>query len=94
MGQRWDEPTNRSMEALRLPPAPAHQPGERWRIGYLSADFRNHAMGNLLHGLFACHDRQRYEVFAYSLADVCDEITEVIRHGVDQIGRASCRERV
>jgi predicted O-linked N-acetylglucosamine transferase (SPINDLY family) len=40
-------------------------------------------MGNLLHGLFACHDRRRYEVFAYSLADVCDEITAVIRRGVD-----------
>lgn len=83
LGERWAEPTSRSMEALRLPPAPPRQPGERWRIGYLSADFRNHAMGNLLHGLFACHDRQRYEVFAYSLADVSDEITEVIRHGVD-----------
>ena len=83
LGERWAEPTSRSMEALRLPPAPPHRPGERWRIGYFSADFRNHAMGNLLHGLFACHDRQRFEVFAYSLADVCDEITEVIRCGMD-----------
>ena len=84
LGERWAEPTSRSMEALRLPPAPPRQPGERWRIGYLSADFRNHAMGNLLHGLFACHNRQRFEVFAYSLADVCDEVTEAIRHGVDR----------
>jgi predicted O-linked N-acetylglucosamine transferase (SPINDLY family) len=83
LGERWAEPTSRSMETLRLPPAPPRQPGEPWRIGYLSADFRNHAMGNLLHGLFACHDRQRYEVFAYSLADVSDEITAVIRRGVD-----------
>ena len=83
LGERWAEPTSRSMEALRLPPAPARQPGERWRIGYLSADFRNHAMGNLLHGLFACHDRRRFEVFAYSLADVSDEVTEVIRRSVD-----------
>ena len=83
LGERWAEPTSRSMETLRLPPAPARQPGEPWRIGYLSADFRNHAMGGLIHGLFACHDRQRYEVFAYSLADVCDEITAVIRRGVD-----------
>ena len=83
LGERWAEPTSRSMEPLRFPPAPLRQPGERWRIGYLSADFRNHAMGDLLHGLFACHDRQRYEVFAYSLADVSDKITEVIRHGVD-----------
>jgi len=83
LGERWAEPTSRSLEALRLLPAPARQPGERWRIGYLSADFRKHAMGGLIHGLFACHDRQRFEVFAYSLADVCDEVTEVIRRGVD-----------
>ena len=83
LGERWAEPTSRSMKALRLPPPPPRPTGQRLRIGYLSADFRNHAMGNLLHGLFACHDRQRFEVFAYSLADVSDEVTEVIRHGVD-----------
>ena len=83
LGERWAEPTSRSMETLRLPPAPARQPGEPWRIGYLSADFRNHAMGGLIHGLFACHDRQRFEMFAYSLADVSDEVTEVIRRSVD-----------
>lgn len=83
LGERWAEPTSRSMEALRLPPAPPHQPGERLRIGYLSADFRNHAMGNLLHGVFSQHDRQRFEVFAYSLVDVSDAVTEVIRSGVD-----------
>lgn len=83
LGERWAEPTSRSMAPLRLPPAPPHRAGERWRIGYLSADFRNHAMGNLLHGLFARHDRHRFEVFAYSLADISDETTELIRSGVD-----------
>jgi predicted O-linked N-acetylglucosamine transferase (SPINDLY family) len=83
LGERWAEPTSRGMAPLRLPPAPPHRAGERWRIGYLSADFRNHAMGNLLHGLFARHDRRRFEVFAYSLADISDEITELIRSGVD-----------
>ena len=83
LGERWAEPTSRGMAPLRLPPAPPHRAGERWRIGYLSADFRNHAMGNLLHGLFARHDRRRFEVFAYSLADISDETTELIRSGVD-----------
>lgn len=83
LGERWAEPTSRIMDPLRLPPAPPHRAGERWRIGYLSADFRNHAMGNLLHGLFARHDRRRFEVFAYSLADYSDEITELICRGVD-----------
>ena len=83
LGERWAEPTSRGMAPLRLPQPPPHRAGERWRIGYLSADFRNHAMGNLLHGLFARHDRRRFEVFAYSLADISDETTELIRRGVD-----------
>jgi len=69
--------------ALRLPPPPPRPAGRRLRIGYLSADFRNHAMGNLLHGVFSQHDRRRFEVFAYSLVDVSDAVTAVIRCGAD-----------
>ena len=83
LGERWAEPTSRSMAALRLPPPPPRPAGRRLHIGYLSADFRNHAMGNLLHGVFSQHDRRRYEVFAYSLVDVSDPVTAVIRSGVD-----------
>ena len=36
------------------------------RIGYLSADFRQHATGVLAAGLFENHDRQRFRVFGYS----------------------------
>ncbi len=83
LGERWAEPTSRSMAALRLPPPPPRPAGRRLRIGYLSADFRNHAMGNLLKGLFARHDRRRFEVYAYSLVDSSDAVTAVIRSGVD-----------
>jgi predicted O-linked N-acetylglucosamine transferase (SPINDLY family) len=40
-------------------------------------------MGNLLHGVFSQHDRRRFQVFAYSLVDVSDAVTAVIRSGVD-----------
>jgi protein O-GlcNAc transferase len=36
------------------------------RIGYLSADFRQHATGVLAAGLFENHDRERFRVFGYS----------------------------
>jgi len=36
------------------------------RIGYLSADFRQHATGVLTAGLFENHDRQRFRVIGYS----------------------------
>jgi predicted O-linked N-acetylglucosamine transferase (SPINDLY family) len=39
---------------------------ERLRVGYLSCDFRNNAVGHLTRGLFRAHDRARFEVFAYS----------------------------
>lgn len=48
--------------------------GRRIRVGYLSCDFRNHATMHLMAGLFECHDRSRFEVFAYdhSSVDISD----------------------
>ena len=40
--------------------------GGRLRVGYLSNDFRRHVMGELVLRLFSCHDRGRFEIFAYS----------------------------
>lgn len=41
-------------------------PHERLRIGYISQDFRNQAMGHLTRSMYGMHDRSRYEIFAYS----------------------------
>jgi predicted O-linked N-acetylglucosamine transferase (SPINDLY family) len=38
----------------------------RIRLGYLSADFHQHATAGLMAELFERHDRDRFEVFAYS----------------------------
>jgi predicted O-linked N-acetylglucosamine transferase (SPINDLY family) len=40
----------------------------RIRVGYLSADFRDHVMGKLLLPAIAAHDRARFSVRAYALA--------------------------
>ena len=39
------------------------------RLGYLSADFHEHATALLTAELFECHDRERFEVYAYSYGD-------------------------
>jgi protein O-GlcNAc transferase len=39
----------------------------RIRVGYLSADYHNHPTMHLMRGLFACHDRSRFDIRAYSL---------------------------
>ena len=44
----------------------ARAPKPRLRLGYLSADFREHAMAYLIAELFELHDRNSFEVFAYS----------------------------
>ncbi len=50
-----------------LPPAPPPAvPGRRIRIGYLSNDFYHHATAFLAVELFERHDRDRFEIFAYS----------------------------
>jgi predicted O-linked N-acetylglucosamine transferase (SPINDLY family) len=45
----------------------------RLRVGYLSADFRDHVMGRLLHEVFAGHDRDAFEIRGYSLMAAANE---------------------
>ncbi len=40
---------------------------ERLKIGYVSADFRNHPTAHLMRSLFHLHDRERFEIFVYAL---------------------------
>jgi predicted O-linked N-acetylglucosamine transferase (SPINDLY family) len=42
-------------------------PRDRLRIGYVSADYHQHATAYLLAELFELHDRERFEVIAYSI---------------------------
>lgn len=43
--------------------------GTRVRLGYLSPDFRAHVMGKLMRNVFREHDRERFDLYAFSLAD-------------------------
>src|ERR1700733_14793812 len=43
----------------------AAQLGGRLRIGYLSSDLREHAVGHLMAEVFGLHDRSKVEIFAY-----------------------------
>lgn len=53
------------------------------RLGYISPDFRNHAVGILVHRLFEHHDRSDFAVFAYSLHRSNDDFQRAVRKGVD-----------
>lgn len=45
--------------------APIDTSGRRLRVGYVSSDLRDHAVGYLMAELFEVHDKSKIEVFAY-----------------------------
>ncbi|MBV8826968.1 MAG: tetratricopeptide repeat protein [Bradyrhizobiaceae bacterium] len=63
--RRWVEPFARAVPNVPRSKERERE-GERIRLGYLSADFHQHATAHLAAELFERHDRARFEVFAYS----------------------------
>jgi len=57
--------------------------GRRLRVGYVSSDFRKHAVSYFVEQLFAHHDAARVEVFAYSNNNKRDVVTERIKSLVE-----------
>lgn len=69
----------RSVSAtVRSPGRTTRADAGRIRIGYLSADFGTHPVGFLTRSLYALHDREHFEVLAYSLTG--DDGSENFRH--------------
>ncbi len=52
-------------QCVSAPAGPVHGSG-RIRLGYFSADFHDHATTYLIAELFELHDRDRFELFAFS----------------------------
>jgi protein O-GlcNAc transferase len=67
----------------QLPPSTNDRRRDRVRIGYVSPDFRNHVVGTLIAEMFQYHQRPEFEIFAYSLVPVVDDITTKIQQGCD-----------
>jgi len=60
--------------ARALPLPEERRPG-KVRIGYLSGDLRDHVMGKMMWQAIERHDRERFEIFFYSLSTASDEWT-------------------
>jgi predicted O-linked N-acetylglucosamine transferase (SPINDLY family) len=54
-------------------------PSRRLRIGYVSADLRDHVAGWFLAPLLKNHDPQKIEIFCYSNSDKIDGVTDHLR---------------
>ena len=67
-------------EAPIKPHWPQHKnvrdPGKRLKVGYVSGDFRSHAVAYFIEPVLANHDKSAFEVFCYSNNRKHDGITE------------------
>ncbi len=76
---RGIEPVRRGNVFAAMSSRPA-----RLRIGYLSRDLRDHAVGHVLSNVFALHDRAQFEIYAFSYgADDGSTYRKAIASGVD-----------
>ena len=59
---------------------------QKIRVGYFSADFQEHAVAYLTVGLYEFHDKDKFEVFAFSLqrAPATDEMNSRLRDIFDR----------
>ncbi len=64
-------------------------PDKRLRIGYVSADFRQHPVAFFTAPVFAAHDRASFEVVLYATLSRHDGWTERVRDGADLFCDAS-----
>jgi protein O-GlcNAc transferase len=62
---------------------PKYPKGEKIRIGYFSADFKNHPVAFLMAELFELHDRSNFEIYAFSLVNACDAMRERLQKAFD-----------
>jgi predicted O-linked N-acetylglucosamine transferase (SPINDLY family) len=59
--------------------------GKKIRVGYISGDFRNHPIGEMVCGMFEYHNREKFEIFAYSYGpDDGSWVRKMTIEGVDK----------
>ena len=74
--------------------------GRRLKVGYVSGDYRQHAVSYYIEQLFSRHDRARIELYAYSTQGHRDAVTDRLQalaeHWVSLVGisDASIRDRI
>jgi predicted O-linked N-acetylglucosamine transferase (SPINDLY family) len=80
--ERWVRTEFPSNPALG--PIAKRPPGDKIRVGYFSADFRNHPVAMLTAELFELHDRTRFDITAFSFGHGAqDQMRERLQKAFD-----------
>ncbi len=77
--QQWDVRHARPLAPEDPQFALDRTPGRRLRVGYVSPDFRTHAVALFAEPLLAAHDRSQVELFCYAEVPVEDATTQRFR---------------
>jgi protein O-GlcNAc transferase len=77
--RKWDELHSHPLRRTWRPHEVDRSSGRRLRIGYVSADFVNHAVAHFVEPVLQHHDHGRVEVYCYSQALVTDPVTSRLR---------------
>jgi len=81
---RWNRRFSDPVKPFLRPHVHDRDPERRLRIGYVSADLRDHTLGRNLMPLFRRHDHRRFEVIGYAGVAHPDHLTDQIRAHADQ----------
>lgn len=63
---RWNQVYAKPLASKLRPHANDRSPDRRLRIGYVSPDLGQHAIGRFMVAILANHDRERFQVFCYT----------------------------
>lgn len=77
--ERWNRRFSDPVKQFSRPHTNDRSPERRLRVGYVSADFRDHPVGRHVLPLFESHDRERVEILCYSGGLRPDWMTERLR---------------
>ncbi|MEQ1862085.1 MAG: tetratricopeptide repeat protein [Chthoniobacteraceae bacterium] len=72
---RWHELHAQPLDSFLAPHTNDPDPSRRLRVGYVSPDFREHAVACFMEDLLACHDPAQVETFCYSCVPRADAVT-------------------
>ena len=78
-GRRFADPLTRAAREPRNDLAP----GRKLRVGYVSADLRDHSVAYFVEPIFARHERRKFDVCVFA-SGPADHVTTRLRAGVDQ----------
>jgi protein O-GlcNAc transferase len=108
VAQSWSRRISAEAFARKDAPRFRHlpQPASKLRIGYLSADFKDHAVAHQIRGMLAAHDRTAFEVFGYAsnpddgsayrrfLSQACDHFVDIHAASDTQAARRIFEDRI